>query len=86
VSRARAVLDTSALLARDRLLGVGLVITALSTAQVERAGELRESTSHLGLLLSDRCCLALALDTGLPVLTGDGTSAKADVGAVVVIR
>jgi len=73
--------------ARDRLLGVGLVITALSTAQAEWAGELRESTSHLGLSLADRCCLALALDTGLPVLTADGTWAKADVGAdVVVIR
>jgi len=73
--------------ARDRLLGVGLVITALSTAQAEWAGELRESTSHLGLSLADRCCLALGLDTGLPVLTADGTWAKADVGAdVVVIR
>jgi hypothetical protein len=27
---------------RDRLLGVGLVITALSTSQAEQAGELRE--------------------------------------------
>jgi PIN domain nuclease of toxin-antitoxin system len=72
---------------RDRLLGVGLVITALSAAQAERAGELREATSHLGLSLADRCCLALALDNGLPVLTADGTWAQADVGAdVVVIR
>jgi PIN domain nuclease of toxin-antitoxin system len=72
---------------RDRLLGAGLIITALSTAQAERAAALRESTRHLGLSLADRCCLALALETGLPVLTADGTWPKADVGAeVVVIR
>jgi len=72
---------------RDRLLGVGLEIAALSVSQAEAAAELREPTRHLGLSLADRCCLVLAIQSGLPALTADAAWTGADVGAdVTVIR
>jgi ribonuclease VapC len=40
-------------------------------------------TKHLGLSLADRCCLALGLKTGLPVLTTDGDWTKPDLGVNV---
>lgn len=44
-------------------------------------------TKHLGLSLADRCCLALGLTSGLPVLTADRDWAKLEVGVrVEVIR
>ena len=49
------------------------------------AGLLRVQTRHLGLSLGDRACLALAQREGLPVLTGDRSWAKLDVGVEVVL-
>ncbi|MCY4454860.1 MAG: type II toxin-antitoxin system VapC family toxin [Chloroflexi bacterium] len=43
------------------------------------AGLLRPSTRRAGLSLGDRACLALAMRTGLPALTGD--RAWRDVGS-----
>ena len=48
-------------------------------------GRLRAATRHLGLSLGDRACLALAQREGLPVLTGDRSWAKLDVGVQVVL-
>src|SRR5438874_1039276 len=44
-----------------------------------RVAALQPSTRHLGLTLGDRCCLALGLRLGLPVLTTDRAWAGLDV-------
>jgi PIN domain nuclease of toxin-antitoxin system len=51
------------------------------------SGSLRAATRSRGLSLGDRCCLALGVKTGLPVLTTDGKWRDLDVGVTVeVIR
>jgi ribonuclease VapC len=51
------------------------------------SGSLRAATRHKGLSLGDRCCLALGLKTGLPVLTTESKWRDIDVGVTVeVIR
>jgi PIN domain nuclease of toxin-antitoxin system len=51
------------------------------------SGSLRSATRHKGLSLGDRCCLALGVRTGLPVLTTEGKWREIDVGVQVeVIR
>jgi ribonuclease VapC len=47
------------------------------------SGSLRTATSPKGLSLGDRCCLALGLKTGLPVLTTEGKWLEIDVGVRV---
>ena len=47
------------------------------------AGGLWAQTSHKGLSLGDRACLALAITTGLPVLTADRAWAALDLGVDV---
>jgi ribonuclease VapC len=51
------------------------------------SGSLRAATRRKGLSLGDRCCLALGVTTGLPVLTTEGQWREIDVGVQVeVIR
>ena len=51
------------------------------------SGSLRATTRRKGLSLGDRCCLALGVKTGLPVLTTEGKWREIDVGVQVeVIR
>jgi ribonuclease VapC len=51
------------------------------------AASLRPATRHKGLSLGDRCCLALGVKSGLPVLTTEGQWRDLDVCAKVeVIR
>jgi PIN domain nuclease of toxin-antitoxin system len=51
------------------------------------SGSLRAATRPKGLSLGDRCCLALGVRTGLPVLTTEGKWREIDVGVQVeVIR
>ena len=51
------------------------------------SGSLRAATQARGLSLGDRCCLALGVKSGLPVLTTEGQWRDLDVGAKVeVIR
>jgi ribonuclease VapC len=51
------------------------------------SGSLRAATRHKGLSLGDRCCLTLALKTGLSVLTTETKWRDLDVGvAIEVIR
>ena len=48
-----------------------------------RAGALYARTSHAGLSLGDRICLALAQREGLPVLTADRAWAGLDIGVQI---
>jgi PIN domain nuclease of toxin-antitoxin system len=48
-------------------------------------GLLRERTTHRGLSLADRACLALALRLGVPALTADRSWADLDVGVEVIV-
>jgi PIN domain nuclease of toxin-antitoxin system len=47
------------------------------------AGRMEPATRPLGLSLGDRACLALALQLGVPALSGDRRWLKADVGVTV---
>lgn len=47
------------------------------------AATFKPLTRHLGLSLADRACLAVGLDRGLPVLTGDRAWAGTDLGVRV---
>jgi ribonuclease VapC len=49
------------------------------------AGELRSSTSHLGLSLGDRACLATALVDGSAVVTLDRRWDALDLGIAMVV-
>lgn len=51
--------------------------------QAEIAGELRPLTKKYGLSLGDRCCLALAKQKKLKVLTADRQWAQIDLGIEV---
>jgi ribonuclease VapC len=73
--------------ARERLVDVGMEIAPLTLEDAEAAAVLHASTRQLGLSLGDRCCLALGGRLALPVLTADRAWARAEVGArVVVVR
>lgn len=65
------------------LIESGLVLVPLSVAGAERAAALRDPTRGTGLGLADRCCLALAAETGRIALTADTAWASVDVGAEV---
>ncbi len=51
--------------------GVGVI--PFSVSQAEQAARLWAQTHSLGLSLSDRACLALAIETRAPALTADRT-------------
>ena len=71
--------------ARRRTEAMDIETAPLDKDQALTAGALREVTAHLGLSLGDRCCLALALSLGLPVLTADRNWAELDIGVEVVL-
>jgi len=48
-------------------------IVALTADQARLAAQLLPLTRSHGLSLGDRCCLGLAIERGLPVLTADRT-------------
>lgn len=47
--------------------------------------QLRPATKAFGLSLGDRACFAIAIQTGLPVLTADRTWERLDLGVKVVL-
>ncbi len=69
---------------RDDVVAVmGLGVMAFDGAAAAATAELRGPTRHLGLSLADRACLALALQLGAPVLTGDRAWSKLAIGVDV---
>jgi PIN domain nuclease of toxin-antitoxin system len=54
-----------------QLCNVGCRLVGFHRKHALIAAELLPVTAHLGLSLGDRACLALGIDTGLPVLTAD---------------
>lgn len=60
-------------------------VVEFSTEHAWQAGLLRPLTRDLGLSLGDRCCLSLAMELGLPVLTADRVWEQLDVGVDVVV-
>ena len=71
--------------ARRRTEAMDIETAPLDKDQALTAGALREVTAHLGLSLGDRCCLALALSLGLPVLPAARNWAELDIGVEVVL-
>jgi ribonuclease VapC len=56
---------------RADIEALGLEIVPFTVDDAEQAAGLGPPTRHVGLLLGDRACLALAHRLGLPVLTAD---------------
>ncbi len=50
---------------------MGITFEAFTPAQAQTAARLWEAVPKAGLSLADRACLALALESGLPVMTAD---------------
>lgn len=56
---------------REDLIQMGLKIVPFTPLQAELAGRLWNDCRQFGLSLGDRSCLALAMDSSLPVVTMD---------------
>jgi PIN domain nuclease of toxin-antitoxin system len=82
VDRGKSLAAATADIARLRLL-----VIPFDGELAAIAASLRPATRPVGLSLADRACLALGLQTGLPVLTANRDWAKLEVGVrVEVIR
>ena len=68
---------------RDYLEEFTFEITPFDAEQAYDAGILRQATRSLGLSLGDRCCLSLARNLSLPVLTADRAWAQLSIGVEV---
>jgi ribonuclease VapC len=58
-------------------------VEALDERRAVAAAQLRRIPAARALSLGDRCCLALALQSGLPVLTADRAWADLEIGVEV---
>ena len=58
-------------------------VRAFTEEHAYLAGRMEPATRTLGLSLGDRACLALALDLGIPALSGDRQWTQANVGVVI---
>lgn len=76
--KGKSLEDTSRCIAQLRI-----AVVPFDTSLARITASLLPPTKHLGLSLADRCCLALGLETGLPVLTTDGDWTKPDLGVKV---
>lgn len=63
---------------------MALRVIPLDEALAVKAGLLRRLTKSLGLSLGDRCCLALAQEVGLPVLTADRIWGQLNLSGITV--
>lgn len=66
--RSRSVDDTAV---RENLAILGLRFISFDLQHADKAAELWQITSPLGLSLGDRACLATGLIEGMPVMTAD---------------
>jgi PIN domain nuclease of toxin-antitoxin system len=66
-------------------LDLGMTVVPFDAAMAYEAGLLRPKTRALGLSLGDRACLALAIRTGLPVLTADRAWGRLQLGVDIRI-
>ena len=72
---------------RADLEALGLEIVAFTPEQAERAAMIWGETRRMGLSLADRACLALGLESGLPVYTADRSWSELKLGLEVrVVR
>lgn len=68
VERGTSLADVTAALAE-----LPIRVEPFTADDAYRSGSLRAATRSAGLSLGDRCCLALGLRTGFPVLTAEQT-------------
>lgn len=76
-------LDTDS--AYGYLHSLELDIISFSPEHAQIAANLRVKTKHLGLSLADRACFALAIKSGLPVVTADRIWSEVSLGVKVVL-
>ena len=62
---------------------LGLTVAPLDVNGAEMAASLSSATSKFGLSLADRCCLALARQFDVPVLTTDRLWSRLQIGVRV---
>lgn len=65
------------------LEGLPVVVMPFTREDAYLVSSLRSATKPKGLSLGDRCCLALGLRSGLPVLTAERIWAELDVGVTI---
>jgi PIN domain nuclease of toxin-antitoxin system len=63
-----------------RLGRIPFTVVAFDRDMAEKAGALRDRTREGNISFADRACLALAVENGLPVLTGDRDWTKLKLG------
>jgi PIN domain nuclease of toxin-antitoxin system len=68
---------------RSNVLHGALLVEEFTFDDSVEAARLRPLTSHLGLSLADRACLALALRMDFPVITADRAWSDLDIGVEV---
>jgi ribonuclease VapC len=71
------------LLTNQGLLNNALMIAPFDAALAQETAKLRPLTQSSGLSLGDRACLALGIQTQLPVLTSDQAWSSLSIGIVV---
>jgi ribonuclease VapC len=71
--------------ARPMLGELSLTVVPFDESQAFAAGALRGATTHLGLSIGDRACLALAAALGTAAFTADRAWGKLDAGVEVVV-
>ena len=62
----------------ERIDALKLKIVSFDLSCAKKAGALRDATRGRNISFADRACLALGLETGRPVLTGDREWAELD--------
>lgn len=70
----------------EEFLQLGLEIVDFDTENAAKCAELRPLTSHLGLSLGDRACLALAIQKRAIVVTADKNWANLGLCKIELIR
>jgi PIN domain nuclease of toxin-antitoxin system len=67
----------------EGLIGGVIGVEPVVAGDAPVIADLRRPTSHLGLSLADRACLALALRLGLPIVTADRAWAELELAVPV---